>query len=241
MDGIGLAIRFSYMPNALRYCGPKEANMDFLSYVSNGNKKIAAAVKADLKRFEGLYPYLSAIAAKANKPFTDYSVIEAYWLGNNLLDRFGSSDMKAIINALAKRGLPASVAKERLERLPKGMFPHHNFNVCYIGVGQTTGSVPTTLENMNSCMTSSGIVKEIKSKERKLVVAKRMLEYDHGKLILGNKLKEVEAEYLPQLLPKIKSGDAVALHWNFAAAILTKQQSNNLNNYTKKLLDVMSF
>jgi hypothetical protein len=234
MDGTSLAIRFSYMPNALRYCGPKEANKDFLSYFSSGNKKIAAAVEADLKRFEGLYPYLSAIAAKANKRFTDYDVIEAYWLGNKILGKFGSKDMKAIINALVKRGLPAAIAKERIKHLPKGMFPHHNFNVCYIGVGQVTGAVKTTLENMNNCMINSGIVKEVK--KNKLVVAKQLLEYDHGKLILGSSEKLSTVAYLPQMLPNVKVGDTVALHWNFAPAILAKRQAKNLGSYTKKLL-----
>jgi len=222
------------MPNRLRYCGPKEAGRDFLSYVS-GNKKIAAAVESDLRRFEGLYPYLSAIAAKANKRFTDYEVIEAYWLGNKLLDKFTSEDMKKIISALVKRGLPQSIAAARLKNLPRGMFPHHNFNVCYIGVGQTTGAVPTTLENMNNCMINSGIVKEIK--KNRLVVAKRLLEYDQGKLILSRSRKTTTAEYLPQLLPKIKIGDTVAVHWNFATGIITKEQAGNLSKYTEKLLE----
>jgi hypothetical protein len=236
MDGFELAIRFSYMPNALRYCGPKEANRDFMRYICS--RKDSKTIADDLKRFEGLFPYLDAIAQKSGKKFTDYEVVEAYWLGNKLLDKFDSQEMKQIIAALAKRGLPSSVANSRSKSLPKGMFPHHNFNVCYIGVGQTTGAVPTTLENMNNCMINSGIVKKVG--KNKLVVAKKLLEKQKGKLVMGKKLVEAEVTYLPLMLPKVKVGNVVALHWNFAPSILTKQQVNSLTDYTERLLKAIT-
>jgi hypothetical protein len=238
MDGTSLAIRFSYMPNFLRYCGPKEANKDFLHYLTRPNSKIAAAVENDLKRFEGLYPYLSAIAAKSGKKFTHHEVIEAYWIGNDLLDNFNSNDMKKIINALVKRGLPAAVAEERLKKLPKGMFPHHNFNVCYIGVGQTTGAVPTTLENMNNCMINSGIVSKVG--KGKLTVEKRLLQSTNRKLKLSSSTTKATVSYLPQMLPKIKVGDVVALHWDLASVKLTKKQASNLNKYTERILEAVN-
>ena len=90
MDGLELAGRFSYITNALGYCGPDCAYEKFLEYVK-GNKNTDDIEKA-LKRFEGLFPYLNAIAKKTGKKFTDYSVVEAYWIGNSLLDFVSSRD-----------------------------------------------------------------------------------------------------------------------------------------------------
>ena len=239
MDGLRLGISFSYMPNSLRFCGPQRAHQDFLSYINSPSKKTAAAVESDVKRFEGLFTYLDAIAAKSKKHFTDYEVVEAYWIGNSLLDKFTSNDVKAIIKALIRRGLPAEIAENKIRSLPKGVFPHHNFNVCYVGVGRITGAVPTTIQNMNDCMTIPGIVTAIKRKRGKLVVRRKFLQMSEPGLQLGPEM-EVEVAYLPQLMTNVKIGDVVAIHWGFAPMILTKRQQQNLEGYTQKVLAAIS-
>src|SRR3989338_6132626 len=133
MKGIELAARFSYITNSLRFCGPKEASKQFLQYLSKKN----------------------------NKDIFDYEVIEAYWIGNKLLDNFTDDDNKKIIKKLMQRGLPKSIGLDLIKNLPSGLVPHHNFNVMYVGVGRLTGSVETNLQNMDNYRISYGKVLEV--------------------------------------------------------------------------------
>jgi len=251
MDGIELALRFSFQPNALHYCGPERAHNDFLSYFNhnktrhdisaNIDTKYAEKIRQDLKEFEGLNPYLEFISEKTGRDFTDYKVVEAYWIGNELLDEFNDEDMKKLIPNLTQGGLPKSAAEKLVQKLPQGLFPHHNFNVFYVGVGQITGAVPTTVKNMDNCMISFGVIHEVKNSEWKnILVVKRNPLIQNGILLeFGNEeLKEVE--YLKEMLPNVKKGDAVAVHWNFALMQLDEKQRKNLEHYTNKILTILN-
>ncbi len=235
MDGIELALRFSYMPNKLRFCGPKEAQEIFTNYLKEKDNETSVA--SNIKRFEGLYPYLSAIASKSGKKFTDYDVVEAYWIGNKLLDKFSDKDLKSTLLSLVKGGLPRSIAESRARNLPSGLVPHHNFNVFFVGVGQITGSVPTTIENMNSCMVSQGTV--LKINKNKLIVSRQHLLLKKNKFVFG-KEKDVEVKYLSLMLRNVKKNDIVAMHWGFAPLVLTEKQSKNLMHYTEKIINVLN-
>lgn len=251
MDGTELAARFSYITNSLGFCGPDKASSKFLHYIKDhSNRK---EVESALKRFEGLLPYLSTIAEKTGKNLLDFDVIEAYWLGNELLEKFDNNDMKNIIKKLISRGLPSSIGNELIKNLPAGFIPHHDFNVFYVGVGRTTGSVETTLQNMDNCRIGWGKVIEVQPRE--LIVATQALKKKENKGEIKNKKENVEQNagkfylgeeetknivYLPEMLPDVKKGEHVALHWGFAPLVLEKYQLNNLKKYNKKILDVMN-
>lgn len=246
MDGTELAARFSYITNSLGFCGPSKASELFLEYIKNinqgiGRKKLEESrqkVESALKRFEGLLPYLSTIAEKTGKELLDPEVVEAYWLGNELLEKFNDDDIKEIINKLMLRGLPSSIGKELIKNLPSGFFPHHDFNVFYVGVGRTTGSVETTLQNMDNCRISWGRVAEV-SKSELIVITQALKRTGAGKFFLGEE-EAKNAVYLLEMLPEVKKGDIVTLHWGFAPLILKKHQLNNLKKYSKRILDVMN-
>ncbi|MFH1316219.1 MAG: DUF6390 family protein [Candidatus Woesearchaeota archaeon] len=218
MKGVELCLRFSYITNLLRYCGPEEANKQFLHYLKSKDNE--EEITSTLKRFEGLLPYLSTIAKKHNKQPFDYDVVEAYWIGNSLLENFNKAEMKQVIDKLMERGLPKSIGEKVKEKIPDKSFPHHSFNVYIVGVGNLTGSVEATKENMEKCRISSAEVIEIDNKNNKLIVKK-----ESG---------EKEIDYLSLMLPEIKIGDIVAIHWDFAPLILTKDQLKNLEKYTIK-------
>ena len=234
MDGIELALRFSYITNKLRYCGPEEAAEAFMQYIKQRDN--AAFVQDCLKRFEGLYPYLSAIADKHGKSFTDYDVIEAYWIGNSLLDAFTDEDNKAIIKHLGQRGLPASMAAKLIEHLPSGLVPHHNFNVYYVGVGNTSGKVATTLPNMDNCRISYGKVVEVVD-DQHMVVMTRPLREEQGRLYHGDPEPKT-ATYFPDMV-KASKGDTVALHWGFVPCTLSNEQKEQLDKYDTKLMTAL--
>src|SRR4030066_1148164 len=82
-DGVFTCSRYAYPPNSLPLCGPAKQN-DLKWYSSTGETD--SGTKEILSDFSTLYPYLSLIAYENSirSPFS-YKVIEAYWLGNNLL------------------------------------------------------------------------------------------------------------------------------------------------------------
>ncbi|MFH1053776.1 MAG: DUF6390 family protein [Candidatus Woesearchaeota archaeon] len=218
MKGIELCLRFSYITNRLRYCGPEEANKAFLEYLDNKDNE--DQVKEMLGRFEGLLPYLSTIAEKHNKQPFDFDVVEAYWIGNSLLENFNKEEMKQLIDKLMERGLPKSIGEKVKENIPNKSFPHHSFNVYIVGVGNLTGSVEATKENMEKCRISSAEVMKI--------------ENNNNKLFVKTETGEKEIDFMPLMLPEIKVGDIVAIHWDFAPLILTNNQVKNLKKYSIK-------
>ena len=98
MNGIQLGARFSLATNRLRYCGPADAEAHFLRTISEGTDSEATADA--LSQFEALSPYLRAIAAKHGRDPFDFDVVEAYWIGNDLLDSFTREDFRAILAEL---------------------------------------------------------------------------------------------------------------------------------------------
>ena len=84
LGGIMRCSRYSFGPNRLHYCGP-DRNSELRDYIKTN--KTDPGLRGILQKFETLYPYLRHIARINNisDPF-DYRVVEAYWLGNSLLD-----------------------------------------------------------------------------------------------------------------------------------------------------------
>ena len=235
MKGIELAARFSYITNALEYCGPGEAGTQIKEYIlKKDNEKL---LKKSLSRFEGMYPYLHTIAKKNNKNPFDYDVVEAYWIGNSLLDSFKDKDIKKLILSLIERGLPKSIGNKLIEELPSGFKPHHSFNVFYVGVGRITGSVATTLKNMNKCRISYGRVVGLNG--NKILIKTKNIVNKNDKFSFGREETKI-VSFIPELIKNIKKNDFVAIHWDFVPVKLTSNQVKNLDKYTEKTIEIMN-
>jgi len=235
-DGLALCCRYSYITNRLHYCGPSEANLHLKEYITSGKDK--EKVIESLKNFEGLYPYLQAIAEKHGLNPFDHKVVEGYWHGNELLDSFDKDDIKNLIMSLTKRGLLPSMAKKLIEKLPQGFVPHHSFNVFYVGVGMITGSVLTNAQNMDNCKVSFGVVKEIKG-DRLIVEYEPLLKDKNNKLFFGKKISK-EIDYDALFIKDLKPGDIVSFHWGFAAGIIDNRTKENIRKYTENNLRVFN-
>jgi hypothetical protein len=229
-DGLDLCARFSYITNKLEYCGPKDCTKKLHDMIVNGSNR--KEVLESLKRFEGLLPYLSVIS---DKPFT-FDAVEAYWIGNELLDRCGKEENIKIIENLVKNGLPKFLGKKLIEKLPDGCVPHHSFNVFFVGVGQLTGSVATTPENMDKCRISAGRIESIYRDKLKVLTNQVYLE--EGKIRLRKVIKEVS--YEKGFLYEIKVGNHVGIHWDKAVVVLSAEQVNNLKKYTQINIDAIN-
>lgn len=234
MNGIRLCCGFSRVTNQRKYCGPKEAYKQMADFLRT--EKGQDEVSSLLSQFEGLYPYLQLIAQKHGlSPFDD-GVIEAYWLGNELLDAFSSEDYLAFFPELVKKGLPRQFVANLERCMPLGAIPHHTFHVLFIGVGRVTGSVPTNLASMKQCMATWGEVLHVGSSD--LLVKGPLLQQQNSKFSLSSHV-EYTVSYEPSLFqPKEK--DMVAMHWGECACILNIQQYENLKYYTQKVIALVN-
>ncbi len=232
MQGVRLAARFSIATNRLKYCGPADAEPALYRTIVEG-KDLEASRKA-LLRFEALEPYLSAIAAKHGLDPLDHDVVEAYWIGNELLDGFSREDFRSLLDRLSRRGLPRSMADRLAEHLPERPFPHHVFHVAFVGVGMVTGHVETTLPNMEACRPAWAKVR--KRQKASLLVERPSLVAEKGRLALGPSVEET-VSYDPRILPGVTRGDSVVLHWSWPAMVLAPRQLKHLKEYTARSLE----
>src|SRR6476661_7610493 len=97
-SGAILFARYAYPPNELGYCGPAD-HQALLDYGAAGT--VDRGLLQLAQGFAGAWPYLEFIAGATGiaSPL-DRRVVEAYWLGTDLLDRI---DMARFGNALTDR------------------------------------------------------------------------------------------------------------------------------------------
>ena len=232
MDGAALCARFSLATNRLEFCGPSDAAPVLYRAVTDGID--LAAARGFLSRFEALYPYLEAIGAKHGLDPFDERVVEAYWIGNELLERFDAPDFRDLLERLRRRGLPRSTAERLAARLPDRPIPHHTFHVTFVGVGEVTGHVETTLPNMERCRPALARVLHVGPETLEAGIAP--LVHESGRLALGPEAP-VELRYDPRIVPGVRPGDRVVVHWGLPALILDSRRASALAQWTGRSLD----
>ncbi len=230
-DGAALCARFSLATNRLQYCGPADAEGTLYRAIIE-NVDLDRAREA-LSRFEALYPYLEAIGRRHGLDPFDARVVEAYWIGNDLLDAFDRADFLSLLEGLRRRGLPRATAERLVAHLPARPIPHHAFHVSFVGVGEVTGHVETTVANMEACRPARARVVAVAM--GRLAVERPHIHLADGHLRLGAPQRE-ELAYDPRILPGVRPGDAVALHWGHAALVLSPRQADALDHYTARAL-----
>ncbi|MGA8535772.1 MAG: DUF6390 family protein [Thermoplasmata archaeon] len=232
MNGVQLGARFSLATNRLQYCGPADAEPHLYRAITTDSGHAEAA--RALSGFEALMPYLELIAAKHGRDPFDFEVVEAYWVGNSLLDAFERGDFLHLLEALTQRGLPRSMARGLAERLPSRPLPHHVFHVAFVGVGNVTGHVPTTLANMEACRPAWADV--VRISDGVLRVRGPTLVWEGGNVGWGPAV-ERELRYDPKVLPDLGPGDTVAVHWGWPALRLSAAQRSALESYSRRSVE----
>jgi hypothetical protein len=232
MAGIALCARFSIATNRLQFCGPSDAEPMLYRAITRGTGEDVA--RTALSKFEALYPYLAALGAKHSLDPFDERVVEAYWIGNSLLDGFSGEEFRRLILALARRGLPRTTAERLIAHLPPRPVPHHAFHVAFVGVGEVTGHVETTIANMEACR--PGLATVVARDAEFLTVERGPLRLRDGRVELGPPASS-RVRYDPKILPEVAVGDRVAMHWDLPALRLTDPQAKALDRYTRESLD----
>jgi hypothetical protein len=227
-DGAQLFLRYAFMPNRLGYCGSEE-NRALFEYGVEA-KTDPGLIELE-QQFEGAYPYLQLIArANAIDDPLDRRVVEAYWLGNELLERV---DMGALFRALEER------FRDRTK--PKDWRPHHSFHVLdvfpRVGLMQS-GAADRILETIEQCRIRWGRVLRVKGGS--LLVEIVPLVQRGGKLELGPPRVESVARWVDGrgFVDGATQGATVSVHWGWACDVLTPRQRANLERYTRWHVDL---
>ncbi len=224
-----LGARFSLPPNSLGYCGRGTAPEKFKNCIITGN---CDGVEEEISNFLVLYPYLTTIAQITSLPIFSYPVIEAFWLGNKELKKAKITDYDLLLDNFLKQRVPDFFMAELRLKKPKVFIPFHLFQILHIGVGKASGAVPFNLDSINNCMIRWGEV--MKLDDKMALIRLNSLKEKKQAFVLYK--KEETIPFLSQLLPELKVGDTVTVHWNMTVKILTKDEEKNLEYWTEEVL-----
>ena len=234
IDGMVRFIRYGFMPNRLRYCGGDENRLLFDHAVE---QVVDGGLKPHLQKFTGALPYLKLIA-QANgipDPF-DPRVVDAYWIGNELLE---GVEMRQLYDALLERFGKQLQGRTRdlvLGKAPAGARPHHSFHV--FDVHSRVGELGQSLATMDHCRVSWGTVVDVMGGE--LVVDRVPLLLELGRLVLGQPIRERVMRQIDGrgFVEGAQVGDVVSIHWGWACEVLNPTQRQRLLRYTRHHLAI---
>jgi hypothetical protein len=228
--------RYAFPPNQLGYCGPDDSAALF-DYVAE--KRPDQGLVELERRFEGAFPYLCLIAHSNGiaDPF-DERVVDAYWIGNGLLN---GVDSKAMYESLSERFQPRMAGTDFRWLMTKlgAARPHHNFHVfdIYIRTGlMRDDRARVAISAMDSCRISWGKVIGVEGAE--LVVERPELLYENGKLKLSAPRPARVARQRDGrgFIDDAQVGDVVSVHWNWACEKLTPDALARLGRSTDHCL-----
>jgi hypothetical protein len=232
LQGAVLFARYAYPPNALGYCGPADSEA-LLGMAAEARDEDGLASLA--ARFDGAWPYLSLIAACNRLPDPlDPRVVEAYWVGNSLLDR-------------VPPGVLLSSLRERFEKrvgrdfesvaaaVALGACAHHSLHVfgVYPWMGLLRrGMEGPPLEVIDQCRVRWGTVVAVEGE--RVTVRSRGLAFDGSHLVPGPpRFEQVRCgRGGVGLLDHLAPGEVVSLHWDWVCDRLDPASLRQLRGRT---------
>jgi hypothetical protein len=234
--GAVLFARYAYPPNSLGYCGPPDP----------ATLLEAAAGRTDLGElgrvaasFTGAWPFLQLIArcSGIGNPL-DARVVEAYWVGNELVDRVTPEVLAAWLHShfdeeptRRSASLPSSARA--------GAVPQHSLQVFAVYPWLDllrSGTGGPALEVLDRCRIRSGIVVAVG--DDLITVRSRALSFDGSRLDLGIE-REEHVRQSPDFAGfsvELRPGDTVSLHWDWICDRLSPSASRWLRDCTLRNL-----
>ena len=219
--------RFALPPNAYGYCGP--ADLELVADLVSAGDVAVDEMRAVAQQFEGAWPYLRFLADSVGADPLSGEVVEAYWLGNNLL---ADVDTLAWGNSIEERFRPRAGARWRvLSDGIVGGVPNHAFHVfcVYPWVGLLReGHADRALEVIDQCRIRWGTVVEQAGSDVHVLSAP--LVWDGRTITHGP--ERIESARMPvEDRLTMASGDIVALHWDYVCQVLSPRQHRQLVRY----------
>lgn len=217
--------RFAFPPNRLGYCGPGDGGE--LAHYTQGHEdpglhELAAG-------FDGAYPYLELLAgANHRSDPLDADVVEAYWIGNELLERVPRHDFGRSIDERFRRR--AGSSWRRIDTtIPDGVANHsyHVLRVMPWAGLLRDGIVDEPLRIVDRCRISWAEVLPDASPDGRVIVRRTPLVWSGSRLVHGEPV--VEAVDSPIA---VEPGDVVAVHWSWICERLDGRQLQWLRRVT---------
>jgi hypothetical protein len=240
-SGPTLFVRYAFPPNSHGYCGPGDSQ-SFLEYGVTG--AVDPGFRLLAQAFAGAWPYLELIAgATGIEDPLDRRVVEAYWVGNPLLDRVGTTN---IGNSMDDRF--RFRAGPRFSNLAEGVVaggvPHHSFHVfCiypWIGLLGEDRHAEHALMVLDRCRIRWGRVAALEGD--RAVVESQPLQWDGRHLTLGEPAPETVVRSVDGvgLGPRLEVGDWVSMHWEWVCDRLDPRTLAALKHYTAQHLALVN-
>jgi hypothetical protein len=234
-------VRYAYPPNALGYCGPS----DFAAFREYA---VAGVVDRGLiqlaQAFAGAWPYLELIAhgCGIGDPL-DRRVVEAYWVGNDLLDKIPVTDIGESMQERFRARIGGKFPF-LAEGVLAGGVPHHSFAVFCVypwtGLLGDDRKASHALMVLDRCRIRWGRVTAVHCDQA--AVECRPLRWDGRMLSLGEPGPEMARLSLDgaSIAREIAPGDWVSLHWDWICDRLSQRQLRALRGFTLRHLDLVN-
>jgi len=233
VSGPVLFARYAYPPNELGYCGPDDASV----LLARGSAAAEAQIADHARKFEGAWSYLEIIAAAAGiaDPL-DARVVEAYWIGNDLL---ANVDPEYLVAQLRRR-----FGDQAGANWVPGL-AHHGFQVFavypWVGLLRRGNGNAVALSVLEQCRIRWGEVIAVEGE--RVRVRSRPLLLSDGLLELGPAQEQTAAWSVdgrsllapagtPGSPPPVSVGDQVAMHWDWVCDVLSPDQLAQLDLHT---------
>ncbi len=230
-----LFARYAYPPNALGLCGADDPRL-LLEYGDAHESDAGLAERA--RTFDGAWPYLTLIAAANRIPDPlDPRVVEAYWVGNRLLDDVRPAELARHVEDRF-RGRLGRARDGLFDVIAGGAVPHHCFHVfaVYPWLGLLrTGVVERPLHVLDRCRITPARVEAVDGDA--LTVLARPLLWEGDELRLGEP-ETRPARWRDDGLAFVRPapGDHVSLHWDFVCDVLTPAGARVLERANRRAL-----
>jgi hypothetical protein len=238
VSGPVLFARYAYGPNSLGYCGP-EASAELFGEATTGFND--RPLRELATRFEGAYPYLALIArANGIADPLDYRVVDAYWIGNELLRAIGQRTFADSLDVRFRQRVSAAEWPWLQRKGADGALPVHAFHVLDVfprlGL-MRSGSTDRAMETMDSCRIRWGRV--IDRVGDHLLVSASHLEMVDGVFRLAPPVVEqvqgwIDGAGLIGSPERVRAGDFVSIHWDWACEVLTPARLKALRYWTMR-------
>jgi len=224
-SGAVLFARYAYPPNELGHCGPDGAGalLDAAAPDEIGRRARA---------FPGAWSYLEFIARSAglDDPL-DETVVRAYWLGNELLDRVPGPELAAFL-------------RERFGAPHGGAWPeavaHHSFQVFavypWLALLRRTGH-PSAVTVLDRCRIRAGTVVDVDG-EQAVVRCRPLVRAGAG--LIDGPAREERVRWSVggrALIEGLGAGDRVALHWDWLCDRISEGEAARLTAYQEQILN----
>lgn len=243
-SGEAIFARYAYPPNQLGFCGPGDGSdlLDFADRAGRAHGVGRATAPLDMAQraqaFDGAWLYLQYLADRTGLDPMHPRVLEAYWLGNDLLEATAPESFSLAVTTAF--GGQHGADLEALQANPHPL-PNHSFHVFsiypWVAVLRRTGA-QHALRVLDQCRIRWGQIQSIDGDE--VVVCSAPLSWDGAVLALGSAVPQTArlSEAGRSLAADVRVGDWVALHWDWVCDRLSAAQLEALTITTARQLSI---